>query len=76
MKDTNFTKSERVEYTLTGQHIGNALWGLRHMTAQSMEVRTALRNLAIRIRASDADMSGQNIGNAFLGLQVIISLWC
>ena len=55
---------------LTGQHIGNALWGLQQMTADSEEVQETLRKLATLIQSSTADLSGQNIANAVFGLQV------
>lgn len=39
------------------------------MTSDHPEVREALRVLALRILQSDAQMSGQNLGNAFFSLQ-------
>lgn len=53
---------------LSGQNIGNALWGLRNMTSDHAEVSDALATLASKIRASSFRMNGQNIGNAFYSL--------
>ena len=86
------------DHVLTGQNIGNALWGLRNMSIPDLqetadetattaafregscsvqlavgevvqdEVVLAVEALTERIAESSAQMSGQNIGNAFYAL--------
>jgi hypothetical protein len=59
------------EYVLSGQHIGNALWGLRNCTSSHEEVRDALGALAEKISESSAELNGQNIGNALYSLHAM-----
>ena len=61
-------KSSVVEYMLSGQNIGNALWGLRNTTSEYEEVREALAALSVKISQSNAELNGQNIGNALYSL--------
>ena len=61
-------KSSVVEYMLSGQNIGNALWGLRNTTSEHEEVREALAALSVKISQSNAELNGQNIGNALYSL--------
>ena len=61
-------KSSVVEYMMSGQNIGNALWGLRNTTSEHEEVREALAALAVKISQSTAELNGQNIGNALYSL--------
>lgn len=61
-------KSTAVEYMMSGQNIGNALWGLRNTTSDHEEVREALAALAVKISQSSAELNGQNIGNALYSL--------
>ena len=58
---------------LSGQNIGNALWGLRNMTDAHPEVRQALRSLSVQIRASPHEMNGQNIANALYSFNSMTS---
>jgi len=69
LRALNQTATES-EHMMTGQHIGNALWGLKRMRGNNVQVRAALEALSYKISESTAAMSGQNIGNAFFGLQV------
>jgi hypothetical protein len=61
-------KSTAVEYMMSGQNIGNALWGLRNTTSEHEEVREALAALSVKISQSTAELNGQNIGNALYSL--------
>lgn len=95
-------RGRQSDYMLTGQNIGNALWGLRNMSIPDLqetafrdvldeesheassgssnsvqvavgevvqdEVVLAVEALTERIAESSAQMSGQNIGNAFYAL--------
>lgn len=45
--------------------------GLRNMTSEQREVRAILRVLALRVTRSQAEMSGQNLGNAFYSLHAM-----
>lgn len=95
------TRGRQSDYMLTGQNIGNALWGLRNMSIPDLketddtaafrdglgeesheassgssnsvqvavgEVVLVVEALTERIAESSAQMSGQNIGNAFYAL--------
>ena len=66
-EDSRF-RSSKVEYMMSGQNIGNALWGLRNTTSEHEEVREALAALAVKISQSNAELNGQNIGNALYSL--------
>ena len=66
-EDSRF-RSSKVEYMMSGQNIGNALWGLRNTTSEYEEVREALAALAVKISQSNAELNGQNIGNALYSL--------
>lgn len=77
---TDFQKKEyhlaSSTYSLSGQNIGNALWGLRNMTISSnpddpinKELEELLEALSVKISESNYPMNGQNIGNAFYSLQ-------
>lgn len=66
--DSQMKVDDNQGYELTGQNIGNALWGLRNMTDDHPEVCRALGAMAARIRASSYDLSGQNVANALYGL--------
>jgi hypothetical protein len=55
-------------YMLTGQNIGNALWGLRNMTSDCQEVRDCIRAITLKVNESDYELNGQNFGNAFYAL--------
>jgi hypothetical protein len=59
------------EYMLSGQHIGNALWGLRNATSSHEEVREALGVLSTKITQSRAIMNGQNVGMALYSLHAM-----
>jgi hypothetical protein len=64
------------EKMFTGQHIGNALWGLRRMTANAYKDRDivifeTISLLLPHIHASKEEMSGQNLANAYYALQHI-----
>lgn len=59
------------EFYMSGQNIGNALWGLRNMTSSHSEVRQVLSSLAKKIRESNAIMNGQNIGNSLYALHAM-----
>jgi len=65
------SSSSPTEIPLSGQNIGNALWGLRNMTSEHVEVRQALAALADRIKSSPAEMNGQNIGNALYSMHAM-----
>eukprot|EP01036_Dinobryon_divergens_P029292 gene29292-38364_t len=56
------------QYILSGQNIGNALWGFKSMDSKSVEVQSALSALSEKIRESTAMMDGQNFGNALYAL--------
>ena len=49
---------------LSGQNIGNALYGLRGMNGRSAGAEAVLNALACKLKVSKADLSGQEIGNA------------
>lgn len=68
MDEESRFRSSAVEYMLSGQNIGNALWGLRNTTSEHEEVREALAALAVKISQSNAELNGQNIGNALYSL--------
>ncbi len=59
---------ERYELELSGQNIGNALWGLKNMNSDTPQVRRILGLLAKEIQKSKQQLNGQNIGNALYGL--------
>ena len=61
------------EYELTGQNIGNALWGMRGMSPKNSDVRAMLKILALKIGQSTKMLNGQNIGNALYGLNGMTS---
>eukprot|EP01041_Mallomonas_annulata_P008335 gene8335-17162_t len=60
-----------MEYGLTGQEVGNALYGLRYMSSDVSEVKDILNALSGRIFGSSAriEFSAQNVGMALFGLQ-------
>ena len=62
-------KVEASKELLTGQEIGNALYGLKCMSVDYSEVRNILSVLVPKIEASKDLISGQGIGNALYGLQ-------
>jgi hypothetical protein len=64
-------RSPVFSYMMTGQNIGNALWGLRNTTSRHEEVREALAALSIKISQSYAELNGQDIGNALYSLHAM-----
>ena len=58
---------------LTGQGIGNALYGLQGMSSDVKEVQDILSALAVKIRCSKALLLGQGIVNCLYGLQEMSS---
>eukprot|EP00596_Hydrurales_sp_CCMP1899_P005219 CAMPEP_0119044972 /NCGR_PEP_ID=MMETSP1177-20130426/36059_1 /TAXON_ID=2985 /ORGANISM="Ochromonas sp, Strain CCMP1899" /LENGTH=720 /DNA_ID=CAMNT_0007015955 /DNA_START=44 /DNA_END=2206 /DNA_ORIENTATION=+ len=64
-------RSPVFSYMMTGQNIGNALWGLRNTTSRHEEVREALAALSIKISQSTAELNGQDIGNALYSLHAM-----
>ena len=62
-------KIQECNAELTGQEIGNALYGLQGMDGTSPGARAVLAALEEKINNSSAELSGQSIGNALYGLQ-------
>jgi hypothetical protein len=57
------------EGQLSGQNVGNALYGLRNMSSDHPEVLRLLSVLASLQRSRDGKLSGQEVGNALYGLR-------
>ena len=54
---------------MEGQNIGNALYGLRYMNSDCVEVKEILEALSPLIEKSPEIMNGQALGNSLYGLQ-------
>ena len=54
---------------MNGQNFGNALYGLKSMSSDCVEVRDLLRAIVHKMHNSSSEMTGQNIGNALYGMQ-------
>ena len=61
------SKGSASDALLTGQNIGNALYGLQGMSSDAKEVQYILSALVLKIRCSQALLSGQEIGNCLYG---------
>eukprot|EP01035_Chromulina_nebulosa_P023217 gene23217-biopygen15317 len=57
------------EGQLSGQEVGNALYGLRNMSSDHPEVLQLLTTFAPLLQSCEGKLSGQNIGNALYGLR-------
>jgi hypothetical protein len=54
---------------MTGQHVGNSLYGLQNMTNSSDAVKELILSLALTIDRCEEKLTAQAVGNALYGLQ-------
>ena len=67
-EDEEGGREDIFELELSGQNIGNALWGFKNMNSNTPQSRRLLGLLAKEIKKSKQQLNGQNIGNALYGL--------